>query len=286
MSSTLRPLGALTAVLALLVASCASPPSAAQRLASTDAACHRAAEPLQGVDPPADYPALAAAALTLTGIGVAQAEAVRDLATVRGDDVAAGSVAGSLYDLADAARRLHVAAGAADPAAVAQTARATAVAAEDASSDAGAAHLAACGTGLASPVQALFVGAQSMVRHDFTQAAAARCATATEAITGAGDPQTRAGAVRFVGSGLEHLVALVDDLDALPVAPGDEAAVADVLGAQRVVNDRVSQYAGAVEAGDTERREELDGELAALIRVVHPKWEALGLVPCGAGLGV
>ena len=75
---------------------------------------------------------------------------------------------------------------------------------------------------------------------------------------------------------------LVVDLKALPVAPGDEATVADMLTTTSDLIGKLRLLGPAAAAGDVRRVKAIDKEGDVLEKAVNAKFGAYGLHVCGS----
>ena len=78
---------------------------------------------------------------------------------------------------------------------------------------------------------------------------------------------------------------LVTDIKALPVPPGDEAALAELFAAQDKVQAKNREFEDAAADEDFDRIDALDREITTLITAADAKWDAYGLGSCGSNWG-
>ena len=90
---------------------------------------------------------------------------------------------------------------------------------------------------------------------------------------------------RFLGDGLAILNQLIADMKAIPVPPGDEATVSEMLDAADKSNAKLAEARDAAAAADFARFTAIDKEISPLDTAANAKFDAYGLTVCGSNLG-
>jgi len=277
-------IGGVTTV--ILVAKGGSP-SRAEFVADADDVCRPANGPVAGIVKPSSYPELATAAGTLTTTIDAQIGQLRALDQPGGK--ARTEVAGiytALEGTSAAAGRLQDAAGRQDDAASIAATKDMAGQAGDARSRATTTGFTACSIGMQTGVDAVFGGTQSIIKTGFVAQADVLCRRAANEIEDEFDSvNSDREFVNFIGNSLDVFDELVADVRALPVAPGDEATVAEILTLQEKVQAKGREFEDAAADEDFDRIDAIDREVVTLTTAADAKWDAYGLGSCGSNFG-
>jgi hypothetical protein len=263
-------------------------PSRTEFVADADDICRPANGPVAAIVKPTSYPELATAAGTVSTTVNAQVGQLRALDQPGGE--AKAEVAGVLAALegtSAAAKRLQDAAGDQDDTATIAATKDMASQATDARTRATTSGFAACSIGMQPGIDAVFGGTQSVIKAGFVAQADVLCRRAANDTEDIDFPQSDTG--RALAAFLGELIALfddlVDDIRALPVAPGDEATVSEILTAQDKVQDKNREVQDAAADEDIDRFDALNAESVTLTTAADAKWDAYGLGSCGSNFG-
>ncbi len=288
-------IGAVVAGLALaaggagvLVATMGGGPSKAEYIKKADAACATANAPVVAIAKPTSYPELATAGGVVVTSSRAQVDALQRIERPGGaDGAAAQAFITSLGGAAGAAQQLQDAANAKDDAATIAGTHALGAAFNDTKAKAAAFGLTACGAGMVGGVDTLYAGSSGVVKTAYVAKADTLCRTAARAMDNVALPRNGTGRefARFLNAIFAVGDKLLADVKALPVAPGDEATVAAILGAQEQVSVKSRDLASAAQAEDESRFAAADRALTPLVTAADAKWDAYGLTICGSNFG-
>src|SRR4051812_11348727 len=188
----------------------------------------------------------------------------------------------------DAMRATRTAAGTVEAAATSSNDTATVAAAhtlrarsDQAAAKAAAYGMARCAGDLQRNADTLVGGAGRVVKAGFLFNANALCRTATTAVA-AVPPAGKDGAdiARFVGEAFGPLEQLAFGLKALPVPPGDEATVADILTTVDQANGTGRAMAHAAVAADPNLLPTVRQQFVDLGKAAGAKLSAYGVGPC------
>ncbi len=263
-------------------------PSRAEFVADADDVCRPANGPIAAIVKPTSYPELATAAGTLTSTIDSQLGQLRGLKQPGGStrtEVAA--VYTSLEGTSAAAKRLQDAAGRQDDAATIAATNDMSTAAGDARTKATTSGFAACVIGAQPGIDAVFGGTQSVIKAGFVAQADVLCRRAANDLEEVEYPEGDDGRAfaSYIGATIDIFDQLVIDIRDLPVAPGDETAVAEFLTAQEKANAKEREFQDAAIDEDFDRMDALDREITTLITAADAKFDAYGLGSCGSNFG-
>ena len=274
-------LGTVLAVAAALGA-CGGGVSKSEFVAKADAACGPGNGAVGAVAKPPNLPELATGAGTVATTVDAQAEALRRLDLPGGDDKAgAAGFIGALAEVAGPARALQDAAGKTDDAATARAGNDLRATVDAAGTQATSYGLTVCGTGLQGPVTTVFEGARGVIKAAFVAKADALCTAATRRVEALPRVTSLATAGRFLTSYLPIAEKLFADIRALPVPPGDDGTVVDMLAAQDKAIAKAKELQTAAQARNQAQFERLDDEHVPLVTAANAKFDSYGLRNCG-----
>lgn len=288
-------IGAVVAGLAIagggagvLVANLGAGPSKAEYVKKADDVCRASNAPVVAIVKPTSYPELATASGAVVTASRGQVTQLRGLDRPSGGNgTAAEAFVSSLDATAIAAQHLQDAATAKDDAAAIAATHGLGAAFNDAKAKAGAFGLTACGTGMVTGIDTLYAGSAGVVKTAFIAKADAMCRSAARDMDNVAEPRNGTG--REVARYLSAVFAIGDkllaDLKALPVAPGDETAVAEMLAAQDKVDLKSHDLSAAAAAEDQSRFLAADKELSPLVTAADGKFDAYGLSICGSNFG-
>jgi hypothetical protein len=258
-------------------------PSKATFVAEADAVCTAANGGVNAIPKPVGYPSLANAASTFVTTTDTQLARLRALDLPGGSDRGeARAVLRAMTATTDAGRNLQAAAGATDASLTAAASRALSTAAQDAGAQARAYGLNACAVGMQPGVDTVVAGANGVVKDDFLVRGNRLCIDfirATEAVPAIRNANDLP---RFVNEGATLIEKLVVDLRAIPVAPGDEATVTELIAIFDTMAGKVRELGPAAAAGDLRRINAIEKEVNDLEGTANGKFEAYGLTGCGS----
>ena len=274
-----RALAALGATLALVA--CAGGVSKADFVTKADAACGPGNGTVGAVAKPTNLPELASAAGTVATTADGQAEALRKVDAPGDDKAAVAGVIGALAEVSGPARALQDAAGKTDDAATARAANELKAKTDAAATSAQSYGLTACGRGLQAPVTTVVEGAKTVLKAAFVAKADALCSAANRRADALPEPTSLASLGRYLTNYLAIETKLFDDIKALPVPPGDEGTVAEMLEAQNKVIALEKEAQAAAQRNNRAAFERLDEEITVLVTQANAKFDAYELKNCG-----
>ncbi|HEX3623719.1 MAG TPA: hypothetical protein VHT97_15500 [Acidimicrobiales bacterium] len=262
-------------------------PSKTKFLTKADAICRPANAPVASIAKPTNYPELASASGAV--VTAADAELVQ-LHKVKlpagGGGSQANGVITALASTRAAAQTLHDAAGHTDDAATAAATTQLAAQFADAGSKAKAYGFTACATGMQAGMDNLVGGTKALIKTGFMAKADNLCREGARNLDAIPEPKTdNRDLARAYGQVAAVTGKLLTDLKALPVAPGDEATVADMFDAQDKVNAKFAEMRDAASANDRQRFLAASSEQAPLVTAADSKFDAYGLGICGSNFG-
>jgi len=130
-------------------------------------------------------------------------------------------------------------------------------------------------------VDTVVAGANGAVKDTFVEKGNALCVGFARTLEAA--PKLRNNdIVTYVNQNAALMDKLVVDLRALPVPPGDEATVADMLATTTNLIGSLRQMGPAAAAGDLKRIKAIEKEVDAMEPAVNEKFGAYGLKVCGS----
>jgi hypothetical protein len=278
-----RHLAALGAALALAaaLAACGGGVSKADFVTKADAACGPGNDSLGATAKPTNLPELATAAGSVATTVDAQADALRNLDAPGDDKAAVAGLIGALAEVSAPARALQDAAAKTDDAATAKAATDLKAKTDAAAASASAYGLTACAKGLQAPVTTVFDGARTVLKAAFVAKADALCLAATRRVNALPEPTSLASAARFYAAYVPIEEKLFADIRALPVPPGDEGTVADMLAAQDKVITKDREIAAAAQQLNERLLDALNEEEIPLVTAANAKFDAYELKNCG-----
>ena len=272
-------LAALGATLAL--AACGGGVSKADFVTKADAACGPGNGTVGAVAKPTNLPELATAAGTVATTVDGQAEALRKVDAPGDDKAAVAGVIGALAEVSGPARALQDAAGKTDDAATARAANELKAKTDAAANSAQAYGLTACGKGLQAPVTTVVEGAKTVLKAAFVAKADALCSAANRRADALPEPTSFTSLGRYLTNYLAIETKLFDDIKALPVPPGDEGTVGEMLEAQNKVIALEKEAQAAAQRNNRAAFDRLDEEITVLVTQANAKFDAYELKNCG-----
>jgi Ca2+-binding RTX toxin-like protein len=262
-------------------------PSKATFIATADALCRPANGPITAIVKPTSYPELATAAGTVVTTSTGQMTQLNALKKPHGaDGKAALPTLAAITATNTAAKALQDAATKKDDAATIAATKQLSAQTTDAVNQAKAYGLAACAVGMQPGIDNVAGGSQSVIKAGFLAKADSLCrasARKTDAIREPGN--SIQDVVRYFNQNLDVFNALTNDLKALPVAPGDEATVTEMVGAAEKLTGKLAEIRDATQGSDLARLQALDKETGPLGTAADAKFDAYGLGVCGSNFG-
>jgi hypothetical protein len=282
-SGTRRAGWSFVAALALAagLTACGGGVSKADFVAKADGACGPGNGTLAAVAKPTNLPELSTAAGTVATTVDAQADALRKLDAPGDDKAAVAGVIGAIAEVSGPARALQDAAGKTDDAATAKAANELKAKTDAAAASASSYGLTACGKGLQAPVTTVFDGAKTVLKAAFVAKADALCSAANRRADALPEPTSLTSLGRYLTNYLAIETKLFDDIKALPVPPGDEGTVAEMLEAQNKVIALEKEAQAAAQRNNSAAFNRLDDEITVLVTQANSKFDAYDLKNCG-----
>ncbi|HEV2760114.1 MAG TPA: hypothetical protein VGV86_11155 [Acidimicrobiales bacterium] len=267
--------------LAAALSACGGGVSKTEFVTKADGACGPGNGALAAITKPSNLPELATAAGTVATTVDTQAAELRKVDAPGDDKAVVTGLIGALAEVATPARALQEAAGKSDDKVTAQAANDLKAKVDAAAVQAKAYGLTACGTGLQAPVTTVFEGSRTVLKAAFVARAESLCTAANKKVDALPSPTSLAGFARTATSYLVIEEKLFADIRALPVPPGDEAVVADMLAAQDKVIAKDKELQAAAQARNQAAFDRLDDEETTLVTAANAKFDAYGLKNCG-----
>ena len=141
----------------------------------------------------------------------------------------------------------------------------------------------ACGVDTEAPVTAVVDGARSIVKAAFVARAEGVCRQAINQGGRLRAPPRQSALVAYLDAILAIEEKVAEDLRALPVPPGDEAAVADLIAAREELNAKGRELTSAMRARDGRQQAAVADQLVVLGTAAAAKADAYGVRECGTG---
>ena len=262
-------------------------PSKTEFTTQADSACTVGNTTISTAAKPTNAPQVATAAGDATSTIDAQVAALRAMKTPGGDDkdLAVG-VVNTIAEVAGPTKALQEAAGRNDDAAMARAALDMQSKAESASNTAQAFGMSQCGIQLKFGLGNLFDGVKQVVKATYVAKGEGLCRDAARKYDAIAPPgNSLASFNRFIDAVNGVSTKLAADLKALQVPPGDDATVADMIGAVDGLNAKSREAIDAVKAGNERLFIALVDELRVAQTSVNAKLDAYGLKTCGSAAG-
>jgi hypothetical protein len=263
-------------------------PSKTEFIASADATCGTASASVAAVAKPTSYPELSTTAGTVAAATNGQVTRLRALDHPGGaDGEAISAMLASLDGAGQAAGRVRDAAAQGNDASTATATRQMGTAFNNASADASAYGLAVCASGLKPAMDAVFGGSSAVIKTAFVAKADLICRAGARELAAIPDPADGSGAeiARMIGAVSEVAERMGREIRALPVPPGDEAVIADLLVAQDLVNAKGREITAAARVEDGPALIAAAHQIDTLSTAVDAKFDAYGLGTCGTDFG-
>jgi hypothetical protein len=259
-------------------------PSKSEFTKKADASCAAGNTAISSAAKPTNAPQVATAAGTASSTVDGQVAALRAMKAPGGKDKAVVTgIIGALADVSAPTKALQGAAGKNDEPAMAKAAVDMQAKVDAAATQASAYGLTQCGTALKPAVANLFDGTKSIVKSSYVTKAEALCRDASRKAAAVANPgSTAASLARYFDAELAIADKLTTDIRALPVPPGDEAAVTDFLAAQDALNAKAKEISTAAKANNTKLVGALLDEVSVANTAANAKLDAYGLKACGS----
>ena len=271
------------ALAAILTACGDSGPSKSEFTTQADGACTAGNTAVSTTAKPTNAPQVATAAGAATSTIDAQAGSLRAMKLPGGKDKdQALGVINAIAEVSGPTKALQEAAGRNDDAAMAKAAVDMQAKADAASGSAQAFGMSQCGIQLKFGLGTLFDGIKQVVKANYVSKAETLCRESirrSEAVAAPG--ATLASTSRFLDAQLVISDKLAADLKAITVPPGDEAAVADFLGALDNLNAKGKEVSAAAKSSNPRLVLALVEEVEVAGTALNSKLDAYGLKTCG-----
>jgi len=260
-------------------------PSRSSYVAKADAVCTTTNAALAATAKPTSYATLAAAA---GGLATAADGQLGQLRKIKRPGGSARSSAAAVLRAMDAttqsSHQLQVAAAGGDDATVAAAARALSGLAADATAKATAFGFTACGRGLGQATGVLTAGSKDLVKTATLAKGNGICRTFAHDLAAIPKGRSAKDSTAAFNKTYDTTHKLLADLEALPVAPGDEAAFASLTALFSKEDAKLVELRSAVYAGNGARIDELSKNDSTDVAITI-QLDSYGLTDCGTGLG-
>jgi len=282
-----RPTHLISAIaLAAGLAACGDGgPSKSEFTTKADASCAAGNSAISAVAKPSNAPQVATAAGTATSTIDGQVSALRAMKTPGGDDKKrVDGIVAAIAEVSAPTKALQEAAGKTDDAGMAKAAGEMQAKADAAATEAQAYGLAQCGTALKPAVANLFEGTKGVVKSGFVSKANSLCRDAGRKAGAVARPSTptMAAAARYFDAILPVASKLVGDFKTIPVPPGDETLVSEMIASLDTVNAKIKDMSAAAKANNPRLLGGLTEELGVADTASNAKLDAYGLKACGS----
>jgi len=259
-------------------------PGKADFMAKADAACAPGNTAISTTAKPTNAPQVATAAGTAATSIDSQVGALRALKAPSGKDKApAQAVITQIADVSAPTRALQDAAGKADDAAMARSTLDMQAKADTAARSAEAYGMTQCGTQLKLGLGNMVDGVKNVMKVTYVSKAVGLCRDFDRKSNAVADPGSSLASLgRYLDQVLPLSDKLVKDLRAIPVPPGDEAAVADYLSAMDALNVKSKEAGAAAKANNPRLLGALAQELEVAGTAATAKLDAYGIRGCGS----
>lgn len=262
-------------------------PSKIEFIAKADALCTPANAPVGAIVKPTSYPELATAAGTVATTTTQQLDQLRKLKHPSGaDGRAVEPILKAFTATNTAAKSLVDAANRKDDAATITATKDMSAQYIDTTAKGLDYGFDACTIGLKSGVDNVVAGSQGVLKVAFTAKADSACRAAARKVDAIPEPPEEPAALaRAMTAVLDVFTTLVNDLRAIPVPPGDEATVTEMLDAGQKFNAKVGEIRDAIAATDLARLVAAEREASTLSTAADAKFDSYGLGVCGSNFG-
>lgn len=262
-------------------------PSLADYVARADQVCASSNAEVSRVGDLGTYPDLASASGAMASGADGQLAGLRSLdrpSGSAGDEVSLVLAAFEATSLASV--RLAEAAGAGDDAATADAANQFGGAYNQARERAAGLGMQFCVVGLQDGVDAVFAGAGTVVRAGYVARAESICQATARDMASQEQGADFDSLVRL----LRGSQAIIEDasaqLAALPVPPGDETQVGEMIEALEITNAKSAEHVEAIAAAEFARADALLLEVTRMNTTTNALLDDYGLEACGSNFGL
>jgi hypothetical protein len=269
------------AALALALTACGGGVSKSAYVKKADAACAPGNATVAATAKPSNLPDLATAAGTIATAVDAQVVTLRKVSAPGSDKAVVAGVVGALADVGGPAHALQAAAAKTDDRVTAQAVSDLKAKADAAAAQAQSYGLNACGKGLQPAVTSVVDGGRTILKAAFVARAESLCTAASKKADALANPTSLATTAKYLTSYIPIEEKLFADIKALVAPPGDDATVADMLGAQQQVIDKDKASLAAAQKGNTSLFFSLSDEESTLVTAANSKFDGYGLKMCG-----
>jgi hypothetical protein len=254
----------------------------AQFVSQADAICSTANAPLAAMTLPTTYEQLATAIGTLVGVIDGEVSQLGRLGRPEGPDgkVAGGVIAG-LRSTSKAGKAVQSTVAAKNDAGTALTTTTFAGQFNATAAQARTLGLSACAVGLQPGVDRVYGGARGILRERFVKLAEPACSAVEKALGDVGEPESRAQFTNLIDRIITTWEKFQADLSVLPVPPGDEQAVKDLLASLSAAAVKMHEARAAVNRYDAAGFSAAWDEVGSLLDAADQKVTAYGLGDCG-----
>jgi len=271
-------------VLALGLGACGGGgPSKEETIAEGDAICRRANGSLASAPVPGNYSQLSQAAGALASATDDQVTRLERLDAPGEDEVRLRAFFTALRGVATAAHQLKEAGDRSDDRATAGTAAQMSTSAKDAADRARDYGFTVCGASTQTAATVVVDGAKGRVKAAFLSKARVACEEAVGKLGELREPTDLRSLGRFIDAVVPIAERVDAELRALPVPPGDEQVVEEMLDSQAAATSKARETGAAAKANNARLAEALAGELDRLQTAANAKADAYGLTECGSG---
>ena len=258
-------------------------PTKAGFIAEADAACAPGNAGLNAMTKPLGYQSVAASASILVTTTDAQLGALRALDLPGGADRnRARSVLNALAATGDAGRSLQSAAAAGDPAMTVVASRSMTLYSDDAIAKARAFGFTSCVAGMKPGIDTVVAAANGAVKTSFTEKASGLCVEMGRAVAALPRVRSADDLTRLVNMTAGLFEKMAADLKALPVPPGDEAAVGAIATGLTSMAAKMREMGNAALAADLKRMNAIEKESDVLGDELNTRFADYGIAACTA----
>lgn len=270
-------------VLTVGLGACGGGPTKEKTITDGDAICRAANDPLASTQVPGNYSQLAEAAGALATATDDQVTRLGRLDLPGDDEDRLRAFFSALRGVGTSARQLEEGADRSDDKAAAAAATQTSASAKDAADRARAYGFKVCGTSTQSAATVMVDGAKARVKASFLSNRRIACKEAADEVLELREPTDLRSLVRFMDAILPIAERVDATLRALPVPPGDEQAVKEMIDAQEAATAKAREMAAAAKANNERLTGALAEELDVLQTAANANADAYGLQACGTG---
>ncbi len=275
------------ALVATLTACGGDGPSADSYRAEADGFCSAGNIAISSAAKPTNAPQVATSAGAVVTTIDAQTAMLWAKKTPGGDDKAQiDGIVTAIAEVSAPAKALQDAAAKNDDAAMAKAGVEMQSKADAAATSAQAYGFTQCGAALKPAVANLYEGAKSVMKSSYVTKSEAMCRDAgdrTEAVSPPG--KTLASTSRYLDAVLAISVKFAGDLKSIPVPPGDEATVSELMAAMDTLNAKGQEVSVAAKSNNPQLVLALFEEVEVATTALNAKLDAYGLETCGTGGG-